>query len=249
MKNYLNKIIIILLISSPALGQVGINTLTPVTALDVNGDMNVTGKIQVEGSDDSIGYPGEKNKALTSNGTANPISWEEVKIPVGYEGGLYLTAVEAVNDRTGLNLSSTGSGTYTENQALSGDWTEIPGLTKQIAISHPVNKIHIQFQTTAQMNFSGSASFACGVFLNNQLKGVRVDIIRGAAGSYNVFNINGSFDNISAGNHTFKVACRGRTYSDTSGKVAIGAPNVSTNLNADMAQSALNIFVLEDLLD
>ena len=85
--------------------------------------------------------------------------------------------------------------------------------------------------------------------MDNQLKGVRVDVLRGDAGGYNIFNINSSFNNVSAGNHTFKVACRARTFSNTSGRLAIGQANVAANLNADMAQSALNIYVLEDLLN
>lgn len=249
MKKNIFKILVLLVISCPVMGQVGVNTTNPVTTLDVNGDINVTGKIHVSGTDSALGDPGDKNKALTSNGTTNDVSWEEVKIPVGYEGGLYLTAVEALNDRVGLNLFQTGSTTYAQNESLSGNWTEIPGLTKQITVSHSVNKVHVQFQTTAQMNFAGSASFSCGIFLDNQLKGTRVDIIRGSAGSYNVFNINSSFNNISVGNHTFKVACRGRNYTSTSGQIAIGTAITPSSLNADMSQSALNIFVLEDLLD
>ena len=249
MKNKLFKIIAIALIGSPAWSQVGINTNQPVTTLDVNGDINVNGKIHVNGTDNALGDPGAKNKALSSNGSGNTVSWEEVKIPVGYEGGLYLTAVEAHHDQVGLDLATTGSGPYSQNEALSGNWTEIPGLSKQISVSHLVNKVHVQFQTTAQINFDGSASFACGVFMDGQLKGTRVDIVRGDSGAYNVFNINSSFDDVSQGNHTFKIACRGRTFSNGSGMLAIGKPNVPTRLNADMSQSALNIFVLEDLLD
>lgn len=240
---------VLVFISTLGFSQVGINTENPVTTLDVNGDLNVSGNIRVAGTDVSQGDPGAKNKALTSGGLTGNVSWEEVKIPVGYQGGLYLTAVEAVSDRVGLSLPTTGFGTYAENESLSGNWTEIPGLTKEITLTRPTNKIHVQFQTTAQMNFSGSASFACGIFLNNQLKGVRVDVVRGESGSYNVFNLNSSFTNITAGTHTFKIACRGRTFSNTNGTLGIGKPIVSTSLNSDMAQSAFNVFVLEDLVN
>ncbi|MET3732829.1 hypothetical protein [Moheibacter stercoris] len=249
MKNYIKLTILIGFLASMSFAQVGVNTEIPVTTLDINGDLNVSGKIRVNGTDTSVGNPGAKNKALTSNGEDGPVTWEEVKIPVGYEGGLYLTMVEAASDRVGLNLAATGFGTYAENEALSGNWKEIPGLTKQIQLTRATNKIHVQFQTTAQMNFGGTASFACGLFLDNQLKGVRVDVLTGEVGSYNVFNFNTSFTNVSSGTHTLKVACRGRTYSSPTGLVAIGVPNVTASLNADMAQSALNVLVLEDLLN
>lgn len=249
MKNYLYITILLLCLGGFTIAQVGINTNTPVNTLDVNGDLNITGKIHVNGTDNTLGDPGAKNKALSSNGPDDPVSWNEIKIPVGYQGGLYLTAVEAQADRVGLDLSETGYGTYNENAALTGNWIEITGLSKQINVTRPTNKVHVQFQTTAQMNFSGSASFACGIFMDNQLKGVRVDIVRGDEGSYNVFNINSSFDNVAAGEHTFKIACRGRTFTNTSGSLAIGKANTPANLNTDMAQSYLNIYVLEDLLD
>lgn len=248
MKINLNLLLIFIFINS-AYAQVGIQTQSPKTALDVNGDMNVAGKIYTRGTDISLGDPGNKNKAFTSNGDDEAVSWEDVKIPVGYEGGLYLTSVEALSDRAGLNLTATGFGTYSENAALSGNWVEIPLLTQAVAVTHPVNKIHVQLQTTAQINFDGSGSFACGIFMDNQLKGVRVDVVKGPSGSYNVFNINTSFDNVATGNHTFKIACRGRTFSSgaTTARLAIGRANVSANLGADMAQSSLNLFVLEEL--
>jgi hypothetical protein len=249
MKNYLNLIVFLFLFSPFLMGQVGINTDFPQSTLDVNGDLNVSGKLRVEGTDTSPGDPGAKNKALTSNGLDGSVSWNEVKIPVGYEGGLYLTEVEALSDRVGINLEATGFGVYTENEPLTGNWVEIAGLTKIISVTRPLNKVHVQFQTTAQMSNSGSFSFACGIFLNNQLKGTRVDVLRGDSGAYNIFNINASFDNLTSGNHTFKVACRGRTSSETNGRVAIGTSNVPGTLNSDMAQSALNIYVLEDLLN
>src|SRR5690606_29614885 len=140
----------------------------------------------------------------------------------GYQGGLYLTEVAALSDRVGLSLEATGFGVYAENEPLSGNWIEIPGLSKQISVTRQTNKVHVQFQTTAQMNFTGSFSFACGIFLNNQLKGTRVDVLRGDTGAYNVFNINASFDDLSSGTHTFKLACRGRTSSLSTGRLAIG---------------------------
>ena len=249
MKKFIYNLILPLLMGGISFAQVGINTNNPISTLDVNGDLNVVGKIHLQGNDTTLGDPGAKNKALSSNGDDAPASWKEIQIPIGYEGGLYLTGVEPLFDKVGLDLSETGFGTYNENSALSGNWVEIPGLTKIVSVSHPTNKIHVQFQTTAQMNFSGSASFACGIFMDNQLKGVRVDIVRGDAGSYNVFNINSSFDDVSSGDRTFKVACRGRTFTSPSGSLAVGKVNTSANLNADMAQSSLNIYVLEDILD
>jgi len=245
------KILLILLLTiNSAYGQVGIQTEKPQSELDINGDMNVSGKVYTSGTDNSIGDPGSKNKALTSNGDNAAVTWEEVKIPLGYEGGLYLTTVEAISDTSGLNLAKSGSGIYNEFSSLDSEWKEIPGLTKAVTVSYPNNKIHVQFQTTAQINFTGSASFACGVFVNNQLRGARVDVVKGPSGSYNVFNINTSLDNLTTGNYTFKIACRGRTYSPDSenSRVAIGSSNISSNLNPSMAQSSLNLFVLEDLL-
>lgn len=229
--------------------QNGINTVQPVTALDVNGDLNVTGKIRLKGTDTTPGDPGAKNKAFTSNGATDPASWEEVKIPLGYQGGMYLTDVEALFDKVGLELSATGATTYDENESLTGNWVEIPGLTKQVTILRPTNKVHVQFQTTAQINFAGTASYACGIFMENQLKGTRVDVVSGETGAYTVLNINASYTNLNPGTHTFKIACRGRTISSTTGKVAIGRSNVSGTLNDDMSQSYLNIYVLEDLID
>lgn len=226
-----------------------VNTEKPQTALDVNGDINIKGKIYTEGTDLALGNPGTKNEALTSQGPDQPVTWKEIKIPKGYEGGLYLTTLNVLSDKTGLNLEEKGAGTYLEEESLSGNWVEIPSLRNNFTVSKPNNKVHIILQTTAQINFEGTGSFACGIFIDNKLAGTRVDVVRGPAGSYNVFNLNSSIENKSTGVHSMKVACRARTFvgGTSSSRLSIGAPNDITQLGSDMAQSTLNVYVLESM--
>src|SRR5690606_10872433 len=247
--------------------QVGINTENPrpETALDINGNVNITDRIYLGGTDLNSGNDGEDKASIISGGETDSPEWKKLQIPSGFGESFTMTYMNTYYDAEGVNLVSNGAIPYdldqdineTDNDCPTGDcWKIITGLNNEFVIYKPGNKINFMFQTTAQINNANLSSFACGLFLNSPsnpdtftLKGVRTDVVNGSeVGNYKLFNMNVTLENLpvpgGAGGTTYKVrvACRGRTIQTDN--FGIGKP-VNTTLNSDMAQSTLNVFVLE----
>lgn len=117
--------------------QVGINTESPQKSLDVNGDIQIRGKIFLGGNDTQAGDPGETEYVLVSGGSTDSPRWKELNIPTVEAGGFYLKSSYVFRDRTGIdcprsNQDEGGYGQpYAENAPLSeGDsgWKRFPSL-------------------------------------------------------------------------------------------------------------------------
>jgi len=235
--------------------QFGINTESPLATIDINGDANVKNKLYLA----PAGTPviGDVNSLITSNGDNQKPEWKKLLVPAGYRGMLNLTYVNQKSDQTGLYIGKTGFGTYDKDTPLSSSWSQIPELEMNFSISNPENRVYTNFQTAVQMDLAGysagNGSFACGLFINQKLKGVRVDILQGSDKSYKIFTMNAMLSNLSSGIYNVKVACRAReiTSNDVhiNGKIAFGRPVSSSGvqLNGEMAKSTLNLSVLEIL--
>lgn len=263
--------IVFLALSVSLCAQVGINTIAPNsgTALDVNGKTNVTQRIYLGNNNlNQSGNPGINNQLIISGGAAATPSWDTKKLPDGYGETFTMTYMSSGFDTTGVQLGTDGSIEYpagmlltsTTSCAAGNCWKVIPDLTHTFPIYKNSNKANFTFQTTIQANTTGTLSYGCGLFLNDdeadlgndnkfKLVGVRLGVFNGAAaGDYQVFNMNVTLENLAGSaagrNYRVKVACRGRV---AGASLFAGRPraNGDAALNADMSRSALNIFVLE----
>ncbi|KFF08234.1 hypothetical protein [Chryseobacterium luteum] len=244
----MRKIIIIpsLLLAVSAAAQVGVNTSNPVNMLDVNGDVNVRKELRTGGTNLLKGSAGSAGTMLHNDSELNANDWKSVKIADG-QGSMSVFSLNTVADQTGASFSEpNGSPTpYSEGSALTSDWTVLPGSVDTFSITNAVNKVAFTFQTTAQKTGNGnSAGFACGIFVDNQLKAVRTDVLIGSEGSYKIFNLNATLANLTPkNNYNVKVACTKRTLN--SNTLGIGKAVNTTFLNNEMSQSVLTTSVLQ----
>lgn len=258
----LNRIILInlLFISSSLFGQLGINTNTPRTTLDVQGDLEVRSKIYLGGNETSIGKLGETGAVLVSQGVNQSPTWKVLRRPEFKPETYYLINYESSSTEVGLTLdhdATVNRVKYTQNMSLSsflagsGISGEIAGLTKKFKVNNSLNKIGLIFETVAHINSTGinqGVDFACGVFIDDQLKSVRTFTLNqptASVGPFYTFTLLGSTENLAKKEYTAKVACKRRASVDGySGTFGIGKA-VYSNINDFMAQSTLRIEVLE----
>lgn len=243
-------------------------------ALDVNTIANITDRIYI-GNDQltQIGDEGQNKQVIVSGGGDGSVEWNSKQIPNGFGASFTMTSMNTYYDTTGVNLASNGSIGYGETNTLNDAytavdtnfasctagncWRTLNGLTNTFTVYKPGNKINFILQTTAQINSANLSSFACALFLNSPsspsvftMKGVRTDIIPGSSqGNYQLFNMNVTLEGLATPNgaggtvYEARVACRGRLVGSDS--FGVGKPINNTFLNQDMAQSTLNVFVLE----
>lgn len=227
--------------------QVGINTAAPVGTLDINGDLNVRNELRIGGTNTVKGNAGTSGTIFHHNADLNVNDWKSIKVADG-QGSMSIFFINTLTDQTGATFSgSNGPVTpYVENSVIDNTWTVLTGTQDTFSISKPTNKVVFTFQTTAQKkgNSNSSSGFACGIFLDNQLKAVRTDVVLGTDGSYKIFNLNATLTNIvPKNNYSVKVACAKRNLN--SGTLGIGTPVNTTYLNAAMANSVFTTSILQ----
>lgn len=257
----LNNILLINLafISSSLFAQVGVNTNTPRTTLDIQGDLGIRSKIYLGGDEITTGKLGEVGSVLVSQGANKPPTWKVLRRPEFKPETYYLINYEASSDVGGLTLrnGSANKTLYTKNMSLSsflggsGDGGEISKLSKTFKVNNSANKIGLVFETVVHLNSNSTnagVDFACGVFVDDQLKGVRVFTLNqptASVGPFYTFTLLGSAENLPKKEYTAKVACKRReSINSFTGDFGIGKA-VYTNINDFMAQSTLRIEVLE----
>ncbi|WP_300691451.1 hypothetical protein [Chryseobacterium sp.] len=225
--------------------QVGINTSSPTNILDVNGDLNINKELRTGGTDVLKGSAGTAGDILHNNSTLTANDWKTIKIADG-QGSMSVFSINTVSDQTGVSFATPNGSTspYNEGDALTGNWTVLPGAVDSFSITSNVNKATFSFQTTVQKTGTSSASFACGVFVDDKLRAVRTDVLLGDSGAYKIFNLNATLTNLNPQNkYTVKVACTKRAISGTT--LGIGKAVDATYLNSDMSQSVLTTSVLQ----
>lgn len=228
--------------------QVGINTPTPVNMLDINGDLNLRRELKVGGTNTVQGTVGAVNTIYHNNTDLPANDWKEIKIADG-QGSMSLFFMNTVSDKTGVTFTGANGvvAPYAENAAItSGSWTVIPNAVGTFPITNGTNKVVFTLQTTAQKTTNGSSSisYACGIFVDDQLRAVRTDVLIGGDGTNKIFNLNATLTNLAIKpSYSVKAACAKRNLN--SGTLGIGTA-VNTNfLNADMSQSVLTVSVLQ----
>jgi len=102
-------------------GNIGINNSSPVYALDVFGDINLTGKLHTSTS------AGTTGQVLTSAGNSSAVSWANVPLPDLYNSGGILTdnnslridlAASDTNGNLGISKGGTGATSFTHYNGL-----------------------------------------------------------------------------------------------------------------------------------
>ncbi|CAD7809504.1 hypothetical protein CHRY9390_02020 [Chryseobacterium aquaeductus] len=248
-------------------GQVGINTTTPQKTLDVNGTLYVRQEIRTGGTSVVTGAPGAAGQLFgVQDGLSD--TWKTVQIADG-TGSLSLFYLNTTKDITGIQFIQTGTtGSYNLNSAFTTspatpNWVYMEGTTDNFNVTKNDNlsKAVLSFQTTVQITrgagqnwTTGSASYACGIFLSRnsgqfELKAVRNDVVKGVAGTYKIFNLNVTLDALQLGSYQVKAACTNRNLG-TSGAgtlttLGIGRAVDATTLNSNMSQSIMTTSVLQ----
>jgi hypothetical protein len=233
--------------------QVGINTPTPTNILDVNGDINVRQEVRTGGTDLLKGSAGAAGSILHNNTDLGANDWKTIKIADG-QGSMSLFSVNTMSDKTGISFTGNNGSTsaYTEGESISTlvsnepKWVALPEIDYAFIVTSANNKATFSFQTTVQKTGTSSASFACGIFIDNQLRAVRTDVLLGDSGTYKIFNLNATLANLAVNTNTkysVKVACSKRAITGTT--LGIGRAVNTTFLNSDMSQSVLSVSVLQ----
>ncbi|UOU99900.1 hypothetical protein MUU74_08085 [Chryseobacterium daecheongense] len=248
-----------MLVSVFGQAQVGINTSTPQAGLDVQGNLGVRKKIYLGGNDTTTGRLGQKGTVLVSQGAGLPPVWKVLRVPP-FDPFLYFSFnTFGIQTQNGLIIGNVTSGTniYTDGQSLASflgspaSGNTINDLTQTININNPASVLVFSFETILHSNSNSTytgADIACGVFVDNALKGVRVYTLNQPDTSirpFYTFNLITAAQNLSIGSHTVKVACTRRAnINNFTGNIGVGKSaytGSSTNLNDFMAQSSLTI--------
>ncbi|HLV23579.1 MAG TPA: hypothetical protein VKY36_02220 [Moheibacter sp.] len=248
----------ILILNYLSFAQIGINTNNPNAMLDIDGDLSIRGKIYAGGTEGTLGDPGVAGQVLVSQGPGLPPKWLTLNIPE-IEQNYYLIYNNTYEDRTGASFTSSqnsGNNLYTRGTSLSSlsSWKKIPDLTQTFEVHSTNNKTYFTFETVAQIATTGSnnlldaVEFACGIFIDGKLEGVRVNTVEQPSSAYGPFRTITMLqiaENLSVGTHAIDVACTRRQSYSTSVALGIGRAVESENLNNFMAKSTLKVEVYE----
>ncbi|UKB79352.1 hypothetical protein [Chryseobacterium sp. MEBOG07] len=225
--------------------QVGVNTPNPTNMLDVNGDLNTGKELRTGGTDLLKGSAGTAGDIFHNSAELGTNDWKAVKIANG-QGSMSVFSINTVADKTGVAFSGNNGSTsaYDEGDALTGNWTVLPGAVDTFSVTRSNNKATFSFQTTVQKTGTNSASFACGVFIDDKLRAVRTDVLLGESGVYKIFNLNATLTNLDLkNNYSVKVACVKRSITGVT--LGIGRAVDNNSLNSDMSQSVLTTSILQ----
>jgi len=235
--------------------QVGINTSKPKEALDIQGSLTVRQHLRVGGTNQSEGKTGRNMNLLVSNGENKAPEWKSLRIPVIKPKRYYLLYTDSFNDRVGVRPSTaTGASTYNYGMSLPSSWSTISALTKEFTVTNADSKAYFLYEAVAHINSStqyNGLDFACGIFVDNSLIGVRTaDLHQATAATYPFITYTlmaTSQTSLSVGTHEVKVACTRRTnYGGFTGNLGVGTNATgATNIDNFMAQSSLKIEIFE----
>ncbi|WP_292009374.1 hypothetical protein [Chryseobacterium sp.] len=243
--------------------QVGIKTGSPKAWLDVNGDLNLRGKLMVLNYSDGGLSEGTNDQILVSQGEGYPPVWRTLRIPEYEPNKFYLIYNNSFSDKTGITFNNREESITTSRTALftKGNtfsnfsrFKKIPSLSQPINIYSTESKTYIQFETVVQANFDAAGStdtsidYACGIFIDDRLISLRQRNLKATSGasSFITHNQVGIVENLSKGQHAVSVACaRMKSYNTaTDSLLGIGI-NVGNNINSFITQSSIKVDVYE----
>jgi len=267
-RKYFNCIMIIGSIGIQA--QVGVNTNSPLSMLDVNGKTTLRKELRVGGTSTLIGNAGLNGQVLVSQGEGLTPVWKSLNISLMDEGQYKLINSYISSDQTGITTLSggiAGDAVYKSNvgdditDTSKGVWKKITGLDNTVLIKNEKNRVTYQVQAGVEMKApvattSQNVSFTCGVFRDGKLVAVRPDKLssnnnpeKSGLQDY-IFTLNYTELNVPAGNHTVEVACRKIGTSDINTEFSIGRniSNSNTISNAFTLESMIKIDLMEQII-
>lgn len=242
--------------------QIGIKTESPKAVLDVNGDMNLRGKLSVLNTSNQTITEGTNDQVLVSQGEGYPPIWKSLRIPDYEQNKFFLIYNNSFSDRVGVKFTSaehstnasTISSSFVKNTNFSSMnlFKKIPSLSQQFEAYSQQSKVYFQFETVVHADFlpvgntDSSIDYGCGIFIDDKLANMRLGNIKASSASYPFITHNqiGMIDNLAKGSHTISIACaRLKSYNTTS-TLGIGI-NVATNIDSFISQSSLRVDVYE----
>ncbi|WP_413534020.1 hypothetical protein [Empedobacter brevis] len=238
--------------------QMGVNTDSPKSSVDVNGDFGLRKRIFLDNNGKES--KGNKGQILVSQGEGLPPTWKTLRIPEYEPNKFYLIFNDSFSDLKGLGYSGNqNSSANLENEVvenaqlsnlLSKGFQEIEDLAKTFTINSKVSKVYFQFETVVQQNNTNltdgeNIKYACGIFIDKQLKSVRVNTLspNPSAGTFLTHTQIGGASGLPVGTHSVNVACA--KFSGTTITFGIGRSVRNSNTNAFMTQSSLKVDVYE----
>lgn len=240
--------------------QVGINTNSPQSELDINGDVTLRKELRIGGTTTTLGNPGQFGQVLFSQEGTNLPIWKFVNVPFLENGQIQLKYSYAMKDQNGI-LFSNGPGDQTNlstiGDQLTPNWKVIDGLKTTIEVKKNKNEVAIFFQSGTEIPSTYNQNeryvrYTCGVFLDNKLIAVRGEQIRGVPKKNNknqeVFTLSRVISNVEVGTHELQVACRKiKTNINGDSTLAIGRSLNYDNPTANdfMLSSNLKVDVME----
>ncbi|BAP29265.1 uncharacterized protein CHSO_0228 [Chryseobacterium sp. StRB126] len=245
--------------------QVGINTESPKSKLDVNGDLNLRDKIAVLDATDNSLSLGNNDQLLVSQGEGYAPIWKTLRIPEYEPNKFYLIFNNSFSDKVGVDFTfgeqppatSTGKAAAFvkgANFSTLPTFKKIVDLSNKIQVFSDENKTYFQFETVVQANFTANGTpdtaidYACGIFVDDKLISLRQNNLKASSAQFTFLTHNqiGMVTNLTKGEHDVSVACsRISSYGDAQNrKLAIGV-NTSSNLNKFITQSSLKVDVYE----
>lgn len=265
---YTGTLILTFLMFMKMFSQVGINTTTPKSTLDVNGDLALRKALSVGGTDVVNGDKGSVDQVLVSKGAGQPPVWRYANIPFMENSQYKLINTYLKTDQTGittLSNSVAASSPVTSNLNEDFDpvkWVKISDLSIPVEIKASQNKITYQVQSGVELvnKVAGSGSsvnFICGIFKNDKLVALRPDGITAidTAPTQSIFTLNYTEENVPIGNYTVDVACRKISSSDVTNnyfRIGVNIPTygptpilTNTSSNAFSLRSLLKIDIAE----
>lgn len=212
--------------------QVGINTTSPQSTLDVNGDIALRNALSVGGTDTTNGNPGNVDQILVSQGNNLPAVWKYANVPFMENSQYKLINTYLKSDETGITTLSNGIAVSTPavsslNEDFDGaKWKKIANLTTTLNVKSAQNKITYQVQSGVELvnkavGAGASVNYICGIFKANKLVALRPDglIAVDANPVQGIFTLNYTEENVPIGTYTLDVACR---------KIAMSEPSANT---------------------
>jgi len=262
MKNLLTALLLFAFLG--LYSQVGINTVKPKAGLDVNGDYNLRGKLSVLSLINNKLFEGTHNQVLVSQGEGFPPAWKSLRIPEYEPNKFYLIYNNSFSDRIGVKFTSaeesgimSRAATFVQNNDFSNflGFKKITGLSQPFTVNSTQSKVYFQFETIIQADTPNntnpdiSMDYACGIFVDDKLIGLRQGNLKASSSTLNLFVTHDQISmmqNLSVGSHTVSVGCsRLSSYNASGLTLAFGINAAPTNLNDFMAQSSLKVDVYE----
>lgn len=241
-----------------AKAQVGINTESPQTTLDVNGSIQLREDLSIGGSSITAGNSGNYGQVIISQGDGEKPQWKTTNVPFLEEGQYQLINSHSQVDQVGISFpTGGGSGGNTSNAGdpLDGNWTVISGLNTTINIQNEDNKVSLIYQGGIELSQTSSSNqnikFICAAFFNDTLRALRadqIDAIPNKEKNKSLYTLAYTVLNQPVGTYDVKIACRKISTTTNSLRLAIGRNSEGAGTqqsNPFMMQSVLKIDVIE----